>query len=222
MTNRPVRLARRTLRPWTLDYLAHRYMWANLQRAADKLRPTIDAAAPIVVDVGCGQGPYRDFFPTARYVGLDVTSIDARPDVMADAGQLPVRCGSADVVLCTQVAEHVADPSRLIAECRRVLKPTGALLLSLPFYWPLHEAPRDFYRFTCYGVEHLLRTAGFSEWEITPDGGDWAQVFLGLTLQLGSWWLAPFRLVCNVCGVVLQSLDNRQSSPANYTVMAKP
>jgi hypothetical protein len=34
--------------------------------------------------------------------------------------------------------------------------------------------------------------------------------------------LAPFRLVCNVSGVVLQSLDNRQSSPANYTVMAKP
>jgi SAM-dependent methyltransferase len=197
-------------------------MWPNLDRAAAKAAAAIHQPTPIVLDIGCGQRPHQQLFPASRYIGLDVTSIDARPDVIADAGRLPVRTASVDVILCTQVAEHVAEPNCLIAECRRALKPTGTLLLSLPFYWPLHEAPRDFYRFTRYGVEYLLKKAGFSDWEISSDGGDWAQAFLGLTLQFGAPWMAPLRLFTNCLGVILQALDRRQGSPANYTVIARP
>jgi len=50
-------------------------------------------------------------------------------------------------------------------------------------YWPLHEEPFDFYRFTKYGFVHLLRESGFADWEIQEDGGDWTQIMLALNLK---------------------------------------
>jgi hypothetical protein len=46
-----------------------------------------------------------------------------------------------------------------------------------PFYWPLHEIPYDFYRFSKYGFENLLKKAGFQEIAIIANGGTWAQIF---------------------------------------------
>jgi hypothetical protein len=40
-----------------------------------------------------------------------------------------------------------------------------------PLFWPLHEEPYDFFRFTKYGFEQLLKDAGFLEWQILEDGG---------------------------------------------------
>jgi SAM-dependent methyltransferase len=52
--------------------------------------------------------------------------------VRADATQLPLVDGSCDVVISFETIEHVADPSRMLAECRRVLRPGGRLYLSTP------------------------------------------------------------------------------------------
>ena len=43
--------------------------------------------------------------------------------------------------------------------------------LSVPLFWHLHEEPRDFYRYTKYGLEHLFATAAFQVIEIKPLAG---------------------------------------------------
>src|SRR5262245_519699 len=118
-----------------------------------------------VIDVGCGQSPYRSLvahFP--HYIGLDAPghpdSGDS-PDVLADAGELPFRSASADLVLCTEVIEHVTDPVRLLFEAHRVLKPGGSLILSAPFTWHLHDEPHDYWRFTEFGLRLLVERPGF-------------------------------------------------------------
>ena len=68
--------------------------------------------------------------------------------------------------------EHVPFPLKLLEEARRVLKPNGILILTCPQTYWLHEAPRDFYRFTRYGLVELLENqAGFQIHSLRPIGG---------------------------------------------------
>ena len=68
-----------------------------------------------------------------------------------DATRLALGDDRFDIVFCTQVIEHVPDPAALVAETHRVLRPGGWLVLTGPFWWPHHEEPHDFHRFTRYG-----------------------------------------------------------------------
>jgi SAM-dependent methyltransferase len=78
-------------------------------------------------------------------------------DLLTDAHALALADASFDVVLCTEVLEHLREPQRAIDEMHRVLKPGGSLLLTTRFLFPIHDAPHDYYRFTKYGLQHLLR-----------------------------------------------------------------
>jgi ubiquinone/menaquinone biosynthesis C-methylase UbiE len=60
-------------------------------------------------------------------------------------------------VFCSGVLEHVDDYHKTFAELTRVSKPGGILLLGLPFRQALHLIPHDYWRFTEYGIRHLLR-----------------------------------------------------------------
>jgi hypothetical protein len=115
----------------------------------------------------------------------------------------------------------VPHPEQMICECRRILKTGGHLILTGPFYWPLHEEPSDFYRFTKYGFAQLLKDAKFSQWEIKEDGGDWAQLMLTLNLRLGGRLMAPMRCAVNLLGQLFDPYSRSARSPSNYTVLAK-
>jgi SAM-dependent methyltransferase len=52
--------------------------------------------------------------------------------VRANVATLPVRDGSVDVVASLQVIEHLWDQPAFLAECRRVLRPAGTLLVTTP------------------------------------------------------------------------------------------
>jgi len=110
-----------------------------------------------VLDVGCGAAGYRDLFP--QLTTLDIAPREGtKVDIIADAHDLSqIPDSSFDIVLCTEVLEHLHTPSKAIAEFRRVLKPGGRLLLSTRFIFPLHDVPGDYYRFTKYGLRHLLK-----------------------------------------------------------------
>lgn len=58
-----------------------------------------------------------------------------------------------DVILCLNVLEHVYDFDTAIANLRRSLRSGGLLVVAVPFAFPLHDEPIDFWRFT----EHALR-----------------------------------------------------------------
>ena len=222
MQNDPhgVRLSQRRLRIWRDDYLVYRFLWPNLTEAISKALGTVANDIPTVLDVGCGNKPYVDLFGNARYIGLNYSKENAQPDVLGDATQLPFCDSAFDIVLCTQVLEHLSEPSSFLAEAHRVLRSGGVLILSCPFYWPLHEEPYDFYRYTKYGLLHLLGKARFEQPVIKADGGGWAQAFLALGLQL-PFSLRAFRIVTNVLGTVLDKYFGKSGSTANYTGWAR-
>lgn len=106
------------------------------------------------LDLGCGSSRYAKHFPNRVAVDNQM-----RPGVhvVADAHFLPFKSEMFEVVLCTEMLEHVFSPHNVILEIRRVLKTLGNLLLSTRFVYPIHDAPYDFYRFTKYGLRYLLR-----------------------------------------------------------------
>lgn len=215
------RLRDRRLRIWKADYLTCRYLWRNIEQAIESAKKTASSPRPVVLDVGCGHKPYRGCFGSAHYLGMDRTTEDSSPNLLGSACRIPIRTGAVDIILCTQVIEHVPEPDEMLGEFHRVLRSGGSLILTGPMYWPLHEEPLDFYRFTKYGFVHLLKKAGFSHWEIVEDGGDWAQILLAVNLQLKSWLTAPIRCAINILGVILNTITTSKLSPANYTILAK-
>jgi SAM-dependent methyltransferase len=71
----------------------------------------------------------------------------------ADLGRLPLPDGSVDGILCEMVLEHVPDARGAIREFLRVLRPGGRLYVAVPFLWPYHASPDDYWRWTTTGVE---------------------------------------------------------------------
>ena len=214
------RLQQRTLRLWKQDYLHYKYLWPNLEWAAKAALAHVGDDCPTVLDLGCGHKPYRDLFSRARHWGMDHGVVDTSPDFVGDALRLPIRDQCVDIVFATQVIEHVTNPHAMVQECKRILRPNGCLIISGPFYWPLHEEPYDFFRFTKYGFEQLVKDAGFSQCQILEDGGDWAQFMLSVCLRLNKW-LFPLRCAVNLAGAFLDSVSKSTRLPANYTVLAK-
>jgi SAM-dependent methyltransferase len=127
-----------------------------------------------VLDVGCGAMPYAHLFDDYTGLEFDVARYpDARAHIGGSALALPVRDVSFDTVFSSQVLEHVPEPWRMVEEMARVLKPGGHLLLSAPHIWGLHEIPHDYFRFTCYGLQHLAERAGLEVLEVRPMAGYW-------------------------------------------------
>jgi SAM-dependent methyltransferase len=112
------------------------------------------ASAARTLDIGAQNGPYAAFFPNR--VALDIER-GAGVQVIGDAQALGVAGESFDTILCTEVLEHLPEPQRAIDEMWRVLRPGGTLLLTTRFLFPIHDAPHDYFRFTKYGLRHLLR-----------------------------------------------------------------
>ncbi len=119
-------------------------------------------AGATVLDFGCADMPHRDLFgPDVRWVGADLpgnpdAAVEIRPD-----GTVPVEDGSVDVVVSTQVLEHVRDPGVYLAECHRVLRPGGRLLLSTHGLMVYHPDPVDLWRWTGEGLRRVVEQAGF-------------------------------------------------------------
>lgn len=96
-----------------------------------------------------------------KYVGVDLPS-NSRADCHLDKnGHVPLDDYYADVVLSTQVLEHVPDPIDYLSECNRLLKPDGILILSTHGYWKFHGAPHDYRRWTSTGLRAEIENRGF-------------------------------------------------------------
>ncbi|MDE1997953.1 MAG: class I SAM-dependent methyltransferase [Burkholderiales bacterium] len=143
------------------------------------------AASGVLLDYGCGGQPYRSVFQPyiTKYIGADVTAASGVTlDIELDAGAgAPLPDGSIDTILSTQVLEHVYDFQAYLVDCARLLKPSGRIIISAPMQWRHHEVPYDYWRFTRYGLEKGLRSAGFWILDLRPCGGVYSllgQVFL--------------------------------------------
>lgn len=121
----------------------------------------------VLLDIGCADQPLRPYLSgDINYIGLDYpgtvdTMYHTKPDIFGDGQDLPVKSDSIDTVALLEVLEHVPDPASVLAEISRVLKPGGKCFLSMPFLYPIHDAPHDFQRLTIFGLRKLIHTAGF-------------------------------------------------------------
>lgn len=134
------------------------------------------AAGARVLDAGAGEGSYKHLFSRQRYTGVDLGIGDATwnyasLDVVADLTAVPFRSECFDAAINIVTLEHVREPAAVIAELGRVLKPGGRMLLIVPHEWEEHQVPHDFFRYTRYGVQHLLERAGLTAVAIEPVGG---------------------------------------------------
>lgn len=133
-------------------------------------------ASGILVDIGCGEKPYaivtKDL--VSEHIGVDHEDTQHQKsniDIFASAYNTTLPDASADTILCTAVLEHLERPKDALREMYRTLKPGGYIILTAPLFWHLHEEPRDFYRYTKYGLEYLFTGAGFQIVEISPFSG---------------------------------------------------
>jgi SAM-dependent methyltransferase len=137
---------------------------SDLRLAMEKYR----SAEPLhILDYGCGCSPYRSLFPLAQYERADFSGFDDLDYVIDGSGSIPARDQIFDVVLSTQVLEHVGDPEHYLQECRRVLKPGGVLICSTHGSFEDHACPYDFHRWTSYGLRLQLQRTGFTVTEVS-------------------------------------------------------
>jgi SAM-dependent methyltransferase len=213
---------------WSINWLVHRIMNRHLAHVARA------HAQGRLLDVGCGEKPYRAIFApfVTEHVGLDHAGTQHACDAIdlygyADA--IPAEAMSFDTVLCTAVLEHVEEPARAIEEMHRVLRPGGVLILTAPLFWQVHEAPRDFYRYTEYGLRYLFEKAGFTIVELTPLSGfvvTFTQAFVYYVHGLLPRWLVPvvawpLRAVIQAVGYALAPMDRSTDFTWMYLVVAQ-
>ena len=163
-----------------------------------------------------------------RYVAVDLRSTPL-VNVVANAAELPLASEQFDLVFCTQMLEYVPDPSRVVAEIYRVLKPRGMLLLSVPSL-AIRDSDEDRWRFWPAGVRQLL--ASFSQVEVVPEGGSIAGFFR--TVNAGLDVLAKPRMarallvhtivpLLNLEGLGLERLARSRNDAfaVNYSALAR-
>ena len=112
-----------------------------------------------LIDLGCGSMPYLQFIAdrVSAYDSLELFPSDSAVTYLGDIQNMHmINDGTYDSAICLEVLEHVPDPVRAMREIYRILNSNGVLILSLPHLSRLHSEPHDYYRFTHYGLRHLL------------------------------------------------------------------
>lgn len=162
-----------------LRFVARTFMDMQVASVVRHLRPWLQQRSGTLLEVGCGAQPYRHLVPAAcRYTGLDGEEAEVHfnyrlPDTVYYQGDtFPFEDGSFDSLFHTEVLEHVYHGGQFLAECRRVLKPSGLMFFTVPFQARYHYIPHDFFRYTPAALERMLGEAGFHHVEITPRGSD--------------------------------------------------
>ncbi len=156
-----------------------------------------------VLDVGAADGWLAAWLdPRADYISLDypTTAIGlygTRPHIYADACRMPIANESINAIACYEVIEHVPRPDDLLVEVARVLVPGGVAEFTMPFFYPVHDAPHDYQRWTCHGWSRSLKQAGLMPETIEPRGHSLRASAVAMCLALaGPLQGAPSLVIC--------------------------
>lgn len=150
-------------KPGDLEYLLN----SDLRRA---LTFAATDAAITILDYGAHLSPFRSLFPNSCYKRADIGGPGAVDYLILQNGCIEEAPQTFDMILSTQVAEHVENPQNYFQECYRLLKPGGNLFLSTHGAYEDHGFPNDYQRWTAQGIRRDLAKAGFEYltiWKLT-------------------------------------------------------
>jgi SAM-dependent methyltransferase len=97
----------------------------------------------------------RDLFAGHEYIGCDYQE-GPNVDQVEDIRNLSFADESVGTVICVETLEHVIDPIRGVQEIHRVLKPGGVAILTSVMFFPVHDHPHDYFRYTPEGFDSLM------------------------------------------------------------------
>lgn len=201
-----------------------------------------------ILDAGAGELKFAPFCGHLDYVSQDFGQYDGKGDtgalqtgewnndlldIVSDITDIPVDDASFDVILCTEVFEHIPDAVAALAEFNRILKPGGTLILTAPFASLTHFAPYHFCGYNKYWYEHHLSKLNF-DIQILEPNGSWFQFvaqelrrsrFMGRKYSSSFWGLLTRLSVIPIIILLsIQSKYDRGSNEAmcyNYIVRAR-
>jgi SAM-dependent methyltransferase len=211
------------------NWLVHRIVFDNVSKALSLY------GKGRLLDIGCGTKPYKDLIAPIvnEHIGLDhhETLHDKSDiDLFGTAYRIPKGNASFDCALCTAVLEHLEEPEAALRECYRVLKPNGVAIYSVPFIWHLHEEPRDFFRFSKYGLKYLFEKVGFEILELKALSGFWITFGQLFVYNIYRFHRGPLRfvpiiplvaLVIQGLSYLLDRVDRTEQWTWMYLVVAK-
>lgn len=161
------------------------------------------------VDIGCGGQPFRGLLEASGYAycGVDVNADGGVPiDVVWAADDLIpetlVSRGPFDLLLCTEVLEHVRNWDRALANFRRLLCSGGRAIITAPFVYQLHEEPYDFWRPTVHTFDCFAREFGFNVLYRQQAGDVWSVI--GTVLATCKFLPQTARLRDRLCARVIR------------------
>lgn len=107
-----------------------------------------------------GLANLRDFYPGARYIGVDMREGPGVDQVEDFETRTSFADGSVGTILSSDTVEHVYDVFHFMRETERILAPGGVLLLISVMYFPIHSYPYDYWRFTPEAFKRLASPIG--------------------------------------------------------------
>ena len=178
------------------------YVNYSLRKTYEKIfHEFLNDKSPLsLLDFGCGVKPYQFILNKYcnKYIGIDVVE-NPKADIIIDPDtKLPVGDDEFDIVLSSQVLEHVNNVSQYLNECYRILKKDGILFISTHGTWQYHSSPVDVQRWTSYGLKNLIERHNFKIKKFVPVLGQ-----LALTSQLRLTFYDSFANMIGIVGKIL-------------------
>ncbi len=178
-----------------LHKFLYRIIWGTDKKAKENSQIFIDKLLeqnpnPTILIVGGGtKGLGSDSLysnPAVNIVSCDIYCSE-NTDFIADAHSIPLKDESVDGVWIQYVLEHVIEPTKVVSEIHRILKPNGLVYAATPFMQQVHEKAYDFTRFTENGHRWL-----FKNFELIKSGVIWGPGTV-LLWTIRSFFAALFR-----------------------------